>query len=732
VPRNYLVRLAVACALASIASIAIAEAQRGDSGLVAIDPDDIGGVVRGPQGPEAGVWVVAETTELPTKYRKIVVTDDQGRYLLPDLPRATYRIWVRGYGLVDSAPISRAPGQQLNLVVQVAPSPRAAAEIYPANYWYSLIEVPAKTEFPGTGPEGNGIARTMRTQADWISQMKNNCVLCHLVGNKATRELSKALGSFNSSREAWSHRVQVGQDGGPMSSMFRAFGPRGLEMFADWTDRIAAGAVPPAPPRPQGIERNLVLTMWDWGGPTSFVHDEIATDKRNPTVNAGGPLYGVDIGTDKLLVVDPASNKAWDVKIPLRDPAAPSVKPQRMLAPSPYWGDEIYWNDPVAPHSAEVDQKGRVWMTSQIERPGQNLPAFCKDPSNPFVKVFSPAGSSSETGASLRGGSVVPVYDPVTKQVTLIDTCFATHHLQFAEDKDNTVYFSGDSNVIGWINTRTWDQTADAAKSQGWCPVITDHNGDGVIGKYTEPTEPLDPRLDRRISGMPYGIIVNPVDKSVWYATPSVPGRIVRLEIGANPPATCRAEVYEPPFNSPGMTTRSGYTPKGVDADRNGIIWTAMGGSGHLASFDRRKCKVKNGATATGQHCVEGWTLYPSPGPKFKGVTDEANADHHYYNWVDQFDTLGLGKNIPLANGTNSDSLLALLPNRQWVTMRVPYPLGFYTRSMDGRIDDPNGGWKGRGMYADYGVNNLWHTEGGKGTRSAMVKFQIRPTPLAK
>ena len=572
----------------------------------------------------------------------------------------------------------------------------------------------------------------MRTQAEWISQLKNDCILCHQVGNKPTREIPKALGTFANTSAAWTHRVRVGQDGGPMSNAFRAFGPRGLALFADWTDRIAAGAVPPPPPRPQGVERNVVLTMWDWGGPSSFVHDEITTDKRNPTLNANGPLYGIDIGTDNLLIVDPVTHTASAVKIPAKDPSAPSVKPQTMLAPSPYWGNQIYWTDPAAPHSAMVDKRGRVWMTSQINRSGENLPAFCKNQSNRYVKAYSPAGSLSETGARLRGGSVVPVYDPVTKHVTLIDTCFVTHHVQFAEDRDNTVYFSGDSNVIGWINTRAWDETHDPARSQGWCSLVVDHNGDGAIGRYTEPNQPTDPKLDMRINGMSYGIIVNPIDRSVWYASPSVPGRLVRLAIGSNPPASCRAELYEPPYYNATMPTRSAYTPKGVDVDRDGVIWSGMGGSSHLASFDRRKCRVLNGPTATGQHCVEGWTLYPSPGPTFKGVTDETNADHHYYNWVDQFDTLGLGKNVPLLNGTNSDSLLALGANRQWVVMRVPYPLGFYTRSMDGRIDDPNGGWKGRGMYADYGVNNLWHSEGGKGTLSSMVKFQIRPDPLAK
>src|SRR5256884_9206515 len=130
------------------------------------DGDTIGGVVTGPSGPEAGVWVIAETSELATKFVKIVVTDDQGRYLLPDLPKATYRVWVRGYGLVDSRAARAAPGRTLNLTAIVAPDARAAAHYYPAGYWFSLIRVPAKSEFGPTGADGNGGAPNVKSQGE--------------------------------------------------------------------------------------------------------------------------------------------------------------------------------------------------------------------------------------------------------------------------------------------------------------------------------------------------------------------------------------------------------------------------------------------------------------------------------------------------------------------------------------------------------------------------------------
>jgi hypothetical protein len=227
--------------------------------------------------------------------------------------------------------------------------------------------------------------------------------------------------------------------------------------------------------------------------------------------------------------------------------------------------------------------------------------------------------------------------------------------------------------------------------------------------------------------------VTNPVDGSIWWGVSSVPGRVARIELGSNPPMTCKTEVYEPPFKPGQPNGIAGFGPRGVDIDRNGVIWTGLSGGSHLASFDRRKCKVLNGQTATGQHCPEGWTLHAAPGPQMKGTNLPGSADFAYYNWVDQFDTLGLGANVPMLNGSGSDSLLALNPETgNFTVLRVPYPLGFYSRGLDGRIDDPRAGWKGRGVWADYGTNLVWHIEGGKDARSALVKFQIRPNPLAK
>jgi hypothetical protein len=142
-------------------------AQQGADSLGRIGSNDLGGVVTGASGPEAGVWVIAETSDLPTKFAKIVVTDDRGRYVMPDLPQASYSVWVRGYGLVDSSKVRSTPGRIVNLSAVAAPSAAAAAEYYPAIYWFSMLAVPDKSEFPGTGPDGNGMPVALKSQAQW-------------------------------------------------------------------------------------------------------------------------------------------------------------------------------------------------------------------------------------------------------------------------------------------------------------------------------------------------------------------------------------------------------------------------------------------------------------------------------------------------------------------------------------------------------------------------------------
>ena len=211
-------------------------AQQSPGAAVAIDADDLGGVVSGPKGPEAGVWVIAETTELPTKYAKMVVTDDQGRYVIPDLPTANYSVWVRGYGLVDSPKVRAKPGQQLNLTAVPAPNERAAAHYYPALYWYTMMKIPPEKDFGGTTAIPKNI-----TQETWRHRMNNtDCIGCHQLGQESTRIIPAQFGPFKSGEEAWARRIGSGQTGEFMMNRLAVqLGGVPFKYFGDWTDRVA-------------------------------------------------------------------------------------------------------------------------------------------------------------------------------------------------------------------------------------------------------------------------------------------------------------------------------------------------------------------------------------------------------------------------------------------------------------------------------------------------------------
>jgi hypothetical protein len=717
----------------------------------------ITGVVRSSEGPEAGVWVIAETKDLPTNFIKIVVSDDQGRFTLPQLPPVSYNVWVRGYGLVDSKPIASKPSANpVTLTATIAKTPQEAAKVYPGNYWLSLLEPPAAEEFPGTGAEGNGLGAAMQSQNVWINSLKSDCNFCHQLGNQLTRSVDhilKAKPELKTHAEAWEWRLGTGVRGNSMYAVLTNQGKeRSLKTYADWTERVANGEVPPAPPRPKGVERNLVVTLWDVGDDHSFMHDEIATDRQHPTVNANGRVYAVSAGHGQLVVLDPNENSTFALDIPTRE--AKEKVPSRFPAPnrpSLHWGNEHLWAnppyDPADPHNPMIDGTGRVWMTSKIR--GNQDPSWCSDATNKFAEWF-PLRSSARQAS---------YYDPKTNRFTLIDTCFSTHHLQFDNDANRTVYFNELTGpMFGWIDTKIYDETHDEQKAGGWCGQVLDTNGDGKITRPWNvpaargrdsvtyqgdtPNAPggrgaaagrgargaqaggFDPSLDTMVSYSMYSVIPSPVDDSVWGVSERFPGYLIRLQRGANAPATCKTQIFKVP--------EPGFDPRGIDIDSNGVVWTALAASSHLASFDVRKCRDLNGpAKIDGSQCREGWTLYQTNGPKLRGT--DIPADFHYYNWVDQHNIAGFGANTPFANGSNSDALLALNPQtREWITLRVPYPLGFYSRGMDGRIDDPNGGWKGRALYANYGTHFVWHIEGGKGTKGKIVKFQVRPDPLAR
>jgi hypothetical protein len=718
---RFLVYLVFAIAVALTGTVPLpAQAQQRS-----VKENEIRGTVTSGNGAEAGIWVIAETTDLPTRYSKIVVTDDQGRYLIPDLPKANYTLWTRGYGLVDGPKARSAPGKVVDLEATVASDAKAAARYYPAIYWYAALAVPPASDFPGTGANGNGMPETLKSQGQWLDIVKTDgCYTCHQLGDASTRTIPQTLGHFANTQEAWEARIQAGQASGNMvNNIGRLDTQRALKLFAEWTDRINAGALPAEhPSRPQGVERNLVITQWDWSNPKSYLHDSIASDKRDPTVNANGLIYGAtEESTQDLPVLDPVKNTATTIHIPVRDPNTPNSAANQMLRPSPYWGDEKIWASQASVHNPMLDKEGRVWFTARIR--GPENPAFCKAGSDhPSAKLFPVERSTRQ----------LAMYDPKIGKFTLIDTCFTTHHLQFAFDADNTLWTSsgGPQNaVVGWLDTKKFLETGDAAASQGWTALVLDANGNGMRDAYAEPDQPVDPGKDKRVVAGFYGVSVSPADGTIWGTSLGYPGRVVHLIPGAHPPETALAEIFEVPADDP-KATAHGYSPRGMDVDTNGVVWMPLA-SGHFASFDRRKCEGPlNGPNATGRQCPEGWTLHPFPGPKLVNDTGTGSAEASYYAWVDQHDTLGLGKNTPIATGNANDALLALVGDR-FVSLRVPYPLGFYVKGMDGRIDDANGGWKGKGVWTTWGTRAPFHVEGGKANRPKVVHFQLRPDPLA-
>jgi hypothetical protein len=315
------------------------------------------------------------------------------------------------------------------------------------------------------------------------------------------------------------------------------------------------------------------------------------------------------------------------------------------------------------------------------------------------------------------------MFDPFTNQWTLVRTCFPTHHLNFSQD--NILWTSAGvvgPGVIGWLDVKKFEQTKDERASQGWTPLILDTNGDGKRGEYVAHDKPLDPSKDKQVMLNPYAIAPNLADGSVWGTVIGYPGQIIRLVPGPDPVNTALTEVYEPPL--------PGYGPRGGDVDSKGVYWVALS-SGHLGEFDRRKCKVLNGPSATGKHCPEGWTLHKLPGPQLRDVKDEGSAEASYYVWVDHFDVLGFGANTPIAMGNGSDAILPFVDGR-FVTLRLPWPSGLFPKNVDGRIDDDAAGWKGRGLWTTSGSRVNFHLEGGKENRPKAIKLQLRPDPLAR
>jgi hypothetical protein len=275
--------------------------------------------------------------------------------------------------------------------------------------------------------------------------------------------------------------------------------------------------------------------------------------------------------------------------------------------------------------------------------------------------------------------------------------------------------------VVGWLNTKMFDETGDAAKSQGWTALILDTNGNGKRDAYVEPDQPLDPTKDKRVVAGFYAVMPSPVDGSVWGSFRANPGAVVRIVPGSNPPETTLTEIYQRATAGIRVHVAPTSTARVWCGCRSrAVTWAAS-----IAASARDRST----AEGHGRPLPEGWSFYKYPGPGFQGIGDNS-AESSYYSWVDQHNTFGLGNDVPMSTGNLNDGLIAYKDGRM-IVLRVPYPLGFYAKGFDGRIDDPKAGWKGRGLWAANGDRTPWLIEGGKGSKPFAAHFQLRPDPLA-
>jgi streptogramin lyase len=635
---------------------------------VIVDAHSIGGTVlnNATRAVEAGVWVIAETNSLPTPLRRIVVTDEQGRFLLPDLPPAAYDVWVRGYGLRDSTRVTAAPGDRLTLLASTA-NQREAAEIYPSSYWLSLYTPPLQHELPSA----------FDNTAHWISDMKLGCMRCHQFGSRVFHTRTRA----SAWEDAWHGNATETRTADALGRVIFA------RTLAEWTSRIAAGDVPEAPRRPTGIERNVVVTQWQWGRADSYIHDEIATDKRQPTLYPYGNVWGVDFGQDLLWALDPKTHRVSSYKVPTANVLARSSAPAR----------GVVYDNPANPHVPTMDATGKVWIAAQTRRERrEDSPAWVPDV---MVNVHAGAGAVSDTPSAWSEGThhrQLTYFDTKSEEFVLIDTAYGTNHLQF--DSRGRLWTSGDSVGVGMFDPTLFDPQKSRETTARAQRVFVS----------------IDPKTGKSVAGGGYGITVSPLDGSVWRTntyigqsgaadTNALAGqnKIVKFD-------PMHATFTHYPLPPPGRS------PIGIDATTDGVIWFGTA-SGHLGRFDPK---------------TERFKYWASPGPKLRGSGPAVgSADFHYNIFVDRFDTLGLGRDQVILTGANSDALIIFDPAKESFTvLRVPYPLGLYHRGLDGRIDDENAGWKGRGLWLNYGGDPVSFVETKIGS---VCHIQLRPNPLA-
>ena len=368
-----------------------------------------------------------------------------------------------------------------------------------------------------------------------------------------------------------------------------------------------------------------------------YLHDLIASDRRNPTVNANGPLYGSpEYATDNMPILDPKTNKVTFFKMPVRGSehagvarARPCRARSSRCSRRPTGATRSSGTPAPTTTTPCSTSKGRVWLAATVR--GMDNPACCKKGSeHPSAKVFPLEQSPRQ----------VAMLDPKTMKYTFVDTCFGTHHPQFGYDANDTLWLSGTGPVAGWVNTKVFDETGDAAKARAGRRSCSTPTATASATTTSSPTSRptgqgqahrsrLRPLCGDAESGRRLGLVHR---RRVRRPRPASCASI---------PKTGLREFYNVPTPAFGI--------RGGDIDKNGVR-LGLGSSGHLVSFDRRKCKGPlNGPNATGDHCPEGWSLLQVSRARASKASANNSAEASYYTWVDQHNTLGLGENIPIS-----------------------------------------------------------------------------------
>ena len=698
---------------------------------VSIGDTDLGGVVTGPNGPEAGVWVIAETTDLPTKFAKMVVTDDQGRYVLPELPKANYEVWVRGYGLVDSPKVdSRARQDPQSAPPCPRPTRRRRREYYPAIYWFSMLQDAGQERIP-RHRRAAATAFRPRSAARRSGSTASRPTAASAAISSATRRRARSRRSsaqFDSSYSAWVRRIQSGQASETMArTIGRLDTQRALKLFRGLDRphrrrRVAQG-------RSRSGRRASSATsssrVWDWGSPKMYLHDEIATDRRNPTVNANGPIYGSpEWSTDHVPVLDPVKQHA-----PATSRCRCAIRRRRRRSTircsraSPYWGDETIWDSQTSPHNPMFDDKGRVWFTARIHGPHAVgvLPARARTIRRPSCSRSSaPARQLVDVrseDAEVHAGRHLLQHPPPAVRCEEPAVGIERRRRQRQRRRGRLARSSTSSTRPATSRRRR------AGRRSSSTPTATA----SATKAMSEPNQPVDPTKDKRVVAGFYGIAPSPGRRQRSGARCSASPARSCASIRATIPGD-RARRKSTRCRCPAIR-RAAWT-----STRNGVVWVPLA-SGHMAQLrspqvqgpaqrpdrDRQALPGRLDALSAARAAIRRRSARRRP----------AAPESSYYTWVDQHDTFGLGKDVPIATGNNSDSLHVLVDGK-FIQLRVPYPMGFFAKGSTAASTIPTPAGRAAACGRPTATARRSIIEGGKGTKPKVVKFQLRPDPLAR